>query len=320
MPLTCSIGRIASVVLVVMTGLNVGSVCGQDYPNKPIRIITAPPGGGADIVTRVIAQGLAASSGWQVVVDSRPGSLRMELVAKSAPDGYTLLLEGNDLWISPFLQKTPYDPDRDFSPVTLVDIGPLVLVVHSSLPVKSVKELIALAKARPGELNYASSVVGSGTHLAAELFKAMANVKIVSIPYKGSGPALASLMAGETQLMFPTSGQPELKSAKLRALAVTSREPSALAPGLPTLAASGMPGFEAVNIHGMFVPAKTPGPVVARLNQEIVRVLRQADVKERFLSLSLESVGSSPEELAAAVKSDAARMGKVIKDAGIRAE
>jgi tripartite-type tricarboxylate transporter receptor subunit TctC len=231
-----------------------------------------------------------------------------------------MLLDGNPFWIVPLMQKAPYDFDRDFSFVTLVDTTPLVLVVHASLPVKSVKDLIVLAKARPGELNFASSPAGSTTHLAAELFKAMANINIVFVQYKGSGPALTALIAGETELMFPTTGQPELKSDKLRALAVTSREPSVLAPGLPTLAASGLPGYEAVNIHGMFAPAKTPAPVIQRLNQEIVRVLRQQDVRERFLSAGLDTVGSTPNELAETVRADIARMSKVIKENNIRLE
>jgi tripartite-type tricarboxylate transporter receptor subunit TctC len=309
--------RIAAVA--IMSLMVMGLACAQEFPAKPIRIVTAPPGGGADFVARIVAQGTGAS-GWQVVVDGRPGALRAEVVAKAAADGYTLLLDGNNLWISPFLEKMAYDYTRDFSPVTLVDTTPLVLVVHASLPVKSVQELIALARARPGQLNYASSPVGSPTQLAAELFKSMAGINLVFIPYKGAGQALGSLMSGETEVMFPTSGQPELKSPKLRALAVTSRAPSPLATGLPTLAQSGLPGYEAVNIHGIFAPAGTPIAVVGRLNQEFVRVLKQPEVRERLLAAGLDPAGSSPQELAAVVNSDLTRMSKVIRDGNIKTQ
>jgi tripartite-type tricarboxylate transporter receptor subunit TctC len=243
-------------------------------------------------------------------------------VSKAPPDGYTLLIDAASFWIGPLLQETPYDPVKDFAPVTLTDSAPNVLVVNPSLPVKSVKELIALAKARPGELNYGSSSTGSTPHLAAELFNMMAGVKIVRVPFKGSGPAVISLLGGQVQLMFATAGSvaPHVKSGRLRALAVASLQPSALAPGLPTIAASGVPGYEAVAFEGMFAPAKTPVAIIDRLNQEIVRVLNRAEVKERFFNAGVETVGSTPEEFAAAIKSNVAKWGKLIKDAGIRDE
>ncbi len=305
-----------------MMVLGAGMVFGQNYPNKPIRIVASAAGGSGDFAARLIAQGLTGALGQQVVVDNRGGIIPGEIVSKAPPDGYTLLIDAASFWIGPLLQETPYDPVKDFAPVTLTDSAPNVLVVNPSLPVKSVKELIALAKARPGELNYGSSSTGSTPHLAAELFNNMAGVKIVRVPFKGSGPAVISLLGGQVQLMFATAGSvaPHVKSGRLRALAVASPQPSALAPGLPTIAASGVPGYEAVAFEGMFAPAKTPVAIIDRLNQEIVRVLNRAEVKERFFNAGVETVGSTPEEFAAAIKSNVAKWGKLIKDAGIRDE
>ena len=305
-----------------MMVLGAGMVFGQNYPNKPIRIVASAAGGSGDFAARLIAQGLSGALSQQVVVDNRGGVIPGEIVSKAPPDGYTLLIDAASFWIGPLLQETPYDPVKDFAPVTLTDSAPNVLVVNPSLPVKSVKELIALAKARPGELNYGSSSTGSSPHLAAELFNMMAGVKIVRVPFKGSGPAVISLLGGQVQLMFATAGSvaPHVKSGRLRALAVASLQPSALAPGLPTIAASGVPGYEAVAFEGMFAPAKTPVAIIDRLNQEIVRVLNRAEVKERFFNAGVETVGSTPEEFAAAIKSNVAKWGKLIKEAGIRDE
>ena len=250
------------------------------------------------------------------------GIVTAEAVAKAPPDGYTVLVYGSTIWITPLLQNTPYDPVTDFAPITLVAISPHAIVVHPSLPVKSVRELIALAKAKPGDLNYASLGTGTSTHLGAELFKSMAHVNIVRVPYKSAATQMADLLSGQVQMTFSTTGaaMPHVKSGRLRALAVTSAKPSALMSGLPTVAASGLPGFESGAIYVMFAPSGTPAAIISRLNQETVRYLNQADVKERFFSAGLEAVGSTPEELAAKMKSEMARLGKVIKDAGIRAE
>ena len=304
-----------------MMVLGAGGVSGQDYPSKPIRILTSGAGGASDILARLIAQGISAPLGQPVIVDNRVAIIAIETVAKAPPDGYSLLFYGTLIWLAPFLRdNVPWDPVRDFSPITLVTSEPNVLVAHPSLPVRSVKELIALAKARPGALNYGSSGSGSSGHLAGELFKSMAGVDIVRIPFKSIVLGLPDLMSGQLQLMFPPVGPVDahIKSGRLRALAVTSAQPSALVPGLPTLAASGLPGYEVVALNGIFAPGKTPAAIVNRLNQEMVRVLTRADVKEKFLSTGQEIVGSSPEEFAAAIKSDMARMGKVIRDAGIR--
>ena len=306
----------------MVLGADVAS--GQNYPVKPIRVLTAEPGGGLDVAARIIAQGLTGSLGKQVIVENHgAGAFAAEIVAKAPPDGYSLLLYGSNVWIAPFLRDdVPWDPVRDFSPITLAVRSPNLVVVHPSLPVKSVKELIALARARPGELNYASGSTGSSPHLAAELFKFMARVNIVRIPYRGNAFAYTDLIRGQVQVVFPTAGSvaPYLKSGRLRALAVTTARRSELLPGLPTVAESGLPGYEAASIIGMFAPAATPAAIISRLNDEVVRVLKKPEVKDRFFNVGVEAVGSSPEEFAATVKSEMARLGKMLRDAGIRDE
>lgn len=292
---------------------------GQAYPVKPIRIVTTAPGSANDVVARMIAEKVSVALGQQLIVDNR-GIVAGEIVARSAPDGYTLLSYGSPLWLAPFIRDVPYDPVADFSPVLLTAITPNVLVVHPFLPVKSLKELIALAKARPGELNYGSSSTGATPHLAAELFKTMARVNIVRVPYKGSGPALTALMGGEVQLMFPNAGavMPYLQSGKVRALAVTTLEPSPLAPGLPTMAAAGLPGYESASPLAILAPAKTPAAIVARLNQEMAQAVRSNDLKERLFKYGMEAVGSTPDQMAATMKAEMTKWGKMIKEAGIR--
>ena len=302
--------------------LSGGIVSAQDFPTKPIRIVSAEAGGGNDFAARVVAQGLGGL-GQPVIVENRPsGVIPGAIVAKAQPDGHTLLAYGVSLWMAPFLQDDiPYNPVRDFAPVTLVASSPGVLVVYPGVPANSAKELIALAKSRPGQLDYASTSTGSPAHLAAELFKFMAGIDIVRISYRGAALALIDVMSGQVHLTFGTasSSTPHMKSGKLRALAVTSARPTAVFPGLPTLAST-LPGYEAGSIYGVFVPAKTPVLIVNRLNREIVRHLQTAEVKERFLNVGVDVVGSSPGELAAAVNSDMVRLGKIIKDAGIRAD
>ena len=296
-------------------------VSGQDYPNKPIRIVTAVAGGGSDFYARQIAQGISCPLGQSVIVDNRGGGvIPMEAASKAPADGYTLLVNGANTWILPLVQKTSYDAVSDFSPISLIVREVNVLAVHPSVPVKSVKELIALAKARPGELNYGSSGVATPPHLCTELFKSMAGVNLVHVAYKGGAAATTALLAGEVQVPIIDAAliTPHAKSGKLSALAVTSATPSPLVPDLPTIAASGLPGYEWIGMTAIFAPGKTPGAIINRLNQEIVRVINRTDVKERFSTAGAEAAGSSPEELAAIIKSDIAKMGKVIKDAGIR--
>ncbi len=297
----------------------------QNYPNKPIRLIASEAGGGGDMAARLIGTGLTKALGQQVVVDNRGGGGNVvgPLLARSSPNGYTLLLFGSTLWITPLLHsESLYDPLKDFSFVALTSRSPNVLVVHPSLPIKSVQELIAYAKSKPGNLNYGSGAAGASTHLAGELFKEMAHVDIVRVPYKGSGPAMNAVMSGAIQVMFSTTGAAvaQVKAGRLRALAVTSADPSPLAPGLPTVAASGVPGYESVSKDGIFAAAHTPAAIINRLNQLISQVVNESDIRARFLNAGVEAVGSSPQVLEAAVKSDIATISKLIKDTGMRAD
>jgi tripartite-type tricarboxylate transporter receptor subunit TctC len=247
----------------------------------------------------------------------------METVARAAPDGHTLLLASGSLWISQFLRaNVPWDPLRDFSPITLAVTLPNIIVVHPSLPVKSVKELIALARSRPGAFNYSSGQIGSSSHLAGELFRSLAGVTIQHVAYKGGGPAILALLGGEVQVSFPNAGSasPHIQSGRMRALAVASARPSPLLPGLPSAADAGLPGYETAAILAVFAPAKTPAAIVDRLNREIVRILNRADVRQRLFDSGAEVVASSPAELLAAMKADMAITGKLVREAGIRAE
>ena len=302
--------------------LGAGIVAGQDYPNKPIRISTVQTGGGTDGLARLIASGISGPLGQPVIVENRPTIIAIQTAIKAPPDGYTMLIVGAALWTQTLLQTKPlWDPVNDLAPITAAVSMPILIVVHPSLPVKSVKELIALAKARPGALNWASGTVGGATHLAAELFKSMATVDIVGIPYKGSGNSINALLGGEVHLGFENSVAvaPHLRSGRIRALAVGSLLPSALTPGVPTVTDS-VPGYRAEGYQGIWAPAKTPAPMIRRLNQEIVRVLNMPDVKQKILDSGAEPYGNSPEEFATLIKSDLVRLGKVIKDAGIKLE
>ena len=280
-------------------------------------------GGGNEIAGRIIAQAITDGLGQQVIVDNRggaSGAIAGELLAKAPPDGYTLLYYGSTIWLLPFLRsKVPFDPLKDFAPVSLATSAPFFLFVHPAVPAKSVKELIALAKTRPGELNYGSAGSGAATHLSAELFKVVAGVDIVRIAYKGSALAMTGLLAGEVQMMLTSAagGLSHVKSGRLRALAVASAKPSPLAPEIPTMASAGLPGYEAASMSGMFAPARTPAALINLLNQQIVRALARPDVKERFLNAAIEAVGSTPAEFAAILRSDMAKWSKVIRDAGI---
>jgi tripartite-type tricarboxylate transporter receptor subunit TctC len=291
----------------------------QEYPNRTVRIYTSNIGGSNDILSRMIAQDLSGVFGHPVVVENRGGIIAAVAVAKTPPDGYNVLINSGTWYIASFLSKLSYDPLKDFAPVTITTSTPNLLVVHPTLPVKSVKELIALAKARPGELNYGAAGIGGAGHLSAEYFKSLAKVDIVNVQYKGSGRSAPALVAGEIQMLFSdyTPLEPHIVSGRIRPLAVTSERPSVLFPNLPTVAAS-LPGYVSVANSGAFVPAGTPPAIIARLNREIVRFLKTADVRDRLLKVGSEVVASSPEELAAWMKSDMARWGKVIKDGGIK--
>lgn len=309
--------------MAVFACCSAGITPAQSYPHKPVRIITSEVGGGADFQARLIGHGISAALGQQVIIENRGGGvIPGNNVAKALPDGYTLLYTGSAHWLLPFMRdNVPYDPVKDFAPVTLPVRAPNLLVVHPSVAAQSVKELIALAKAKPGALNYGSGAPGSSSHLAPELFKALAGVDIVRVPYKGTGPAINDLLGGQLQMMFSNASSvtPHVKAGRLRALGVSSAQPSALAPGVPTVSA-GLPGFESVSNLGIFAPARTPTAVIRRINEEVVRYLETADAKERMLNAGVETVASTPEHLAAVVKSEMARMGKIIRSVGIRAD
>ena len=298
--------------------------CGQIPSNKPLRIVTGGTGGATDFAARLIGQGVTANTGQSVIVDNRAsGVVVSETVAKSPPDGYTLLLYGSPMWLLPSMrERVSWDPMRDFSPITLAVSSPNVLVVHPSLPVKSVKDLIVLARARPGELNYASGGSGATPHLAAEFFKALAKVQVVRVNYRGAGPAMNDVIAGQVQIMFANAAaaMPQVKAGRLRALGVTSARPSSLFPGLATVAETGLPGYKVETIYGVFAPTKTPEATTDRLHQDIVRVLTTPETREKFLNVGVEVVASTQAQLASAVASEMAILGKVIKDGGIRDE
>lgn len=299
----------------VMSVVGANAAYTQDYPAKVIRIVTSPPGGSNDFVARLLVKGLTEKLGWQIVIDNRATILAPEVVMRTAPDGYTLLVTGGTFITGHLFDKLPYEPLRDFAPITLTHRQPNILVVHPSLPVKTVKELIAVAKAKPGQLNYASSGVGSTNHLSGELFNAMTGTKIVRINYKGVGPAVTAMLSGEVHLMYANLAavSAHLEAGRLRPLAITSAEPSPLRPGLPTMAASGLPGFETVVITGVYAPAGTPGVIVNRLQQEILRAIHLSEIKERFSSIGIETVGSSPQELTAAMKAEITRTERLAK-------
>jgi tripartite-type tricarboxylate transporter receptor subunit TctC len=292
-----------------------GAAHAQDaYPTKLIRIVTAAPGSNNDWGARLVAQELTPRLGQQVIVENR-GSIGVEVVAKAPPDGHTLLFYGSVAWIQPLLTSVTWDPFRDLAPITLSMRSPNVVVVHPSVPVKSIKELIALAKAKPGELNYGAGGSGASPHLAAELFKFMAGVNIQRINYKGTGPSMVGLLAGEVHLMFPGLGSvtPHMKSGKVRALAVTTPSRSKLAPSLPAVIET-VPGYESESLICFFAPARTPAAIIAKLNSEINHVMRTTDAR-RLNEAGVEAAATTPDELLALMKTDTARMIKLVKSA-----
>ncbi len=298
-----------------------------NYPNKPIRIVVPQSAGGStDLTARLIAQKLSDAVGQPVVVDNRPGAgsiIGTDLVAKATPDGYTLLVVASSITINPSLhRKLPFDPMRDLAPITQLSAFPNMLVVHPSLPVKSVQDLIALARAKPGQINYGSSGTGTGTHLSAELFKSMTGVDMVHVPYKGGGPAVTALLGGQVQLNFATipSVLPYVRAGKLRAVAVTTSRRSPAAPDVPTIAESGVPGYDHGPWNGMLAPAKTPKAIIARLNAEVARIVHMPEAKAVLVHEGAEPVGNTPEEFAAIIRTETAKWAKVIKAAGIKAD
>ncbi len=298
-------------------------MCVAQYPERPVRVIVPfAPGGGTDITARLISQRLAESFGQTFIVDNRPGAgsmLGTEIAARATPDGYTLLVVSPEFTVNPSLQpKVPYDALRDFAPVMRITLGQYILAVRPNVPATSVKTLIAYAKANPNVLSYGSSGPGSANHLSGELFKSMAGIDMVHVPYKGSGPSTTAFLAGDVQVLFSstTAIVPHIKSGRVRALAVTGPRRSPMAPEIPTVSESGLSGFEVTGWYGILVPAKTPPPIVARLNAEANRVL--PSLKERYAELGSETVGGTAREFADFLAQDVAKWAKVVKASGAR--
>jgi tripartite-type tricarboxylate transporter receptor subunit TctC len=320
--------RVSATALFAVFTTSASVVQAQTFPTKPIRyIIPFAPGGGQDLVGRALAPRLAEGFGQQVLIDNRPGGgtiLGAELAARAVPDGYTIFMASNtSMSINPNLHaKLPYDPIKDFAPITRIATAANMLVVHPSMPVRSVKELAAFAKARPDQLNYGSSGSGTPAHLAGVMFNEAASVKLVHVPYKGSSPALTAIVSGETQLMFATitSSLTFVRSQRLRALAVTSAQRSPTMPALPTIAESGFPGYEAITWYGVVAPAGTPPAVLNRLHSEFIKVLNNAEFKSWLLNQGAEAAPSTPEALAAQVKRELALYASIIKKSGMKAD
>jgi tripartite-type tricarboxylate transporter receptor subunit TctC len=320
--------RPASVLFAAMITLPAGGAWAQaGYPVKPVRLVVpSSPGGGTDITARILAPKLTELLGQQVVVENRAGAgtmIGIEVVAKSAPDGYTLLMGLSTLAINPAMyKKVPYDAVRDFTPISQIITAPNMLVVHPSIPVKTVKELIAFTRARPGQLNYASAGHGTNPHLSMELFLSMTGLKVVHIPYKGLAPGIVDLLAGHVSLATATmlTGLPHVKSGRLRCLGTTGSKRAAVLPEFPTIAEAGVPGYEASQWYGVLAPAQTPKEIVTRLHVELTRILQAPDMRQRLVADGTDPVGSSPDEFARYIKSELTKWGKVARDAGIQPE
>ncbi len=318
----------AAAVLALLPALAVPAASAAGWPEKPIRVILSVPAGATpDVTARLVFPGLSQQLGVPLVADNRAGGggvIGAEIAAKSAPDGHTLFISSpGALTILPHLRKgLPYDTLRDFAPVSLISIGPFVLMAHPSVPAKNIGELIALAKAQPGKLNYASAGNGVANHLAGELFKQMAGIDIVHVPYKGAPQAVSDVLAGHMQLMFNSVAPivPYIKAGRVRVLGIASLQRSPQMPDLPTISESGVPGFEAVNWFGLFAPAKTPKPVIDRINAAVVATVKSPEMQARFIALGADPVGSSVAEFTAFVKRDLEKYEKVVRISGARVD
>ena len=312
---------VVAIMLVAWTGLSAA----QTYPTRPIRFI-APfaAGGGTDLIARTLAQRLTEALGQSVIVDNRSGAnavIGTDLASKAPPDGYTIMIATPTVTVNPSMVKNlPYDAIRDFAPISLVATSPHLLAVHPSLPAKSVKELVALAKARPGQLTFASGATGGSSHLSAELFSSIAGIKMINVPYRGTGQAVLAIVTGEVSMGFNDvmTNLPQMKAGRLRGLAVTSLKRSAAVPELPTIAESGYPGFQSGVWYGVLAPARTPPEIVARLNTELVKIVRTPAFLQRLNAEGGEAVGSTPEYFGDFIKKETARWAKIIKEANIR--
>ena len=316
------------IVVTLLVGVGIQPLIADEYPTRPIRMIVPfPPGGGNDLLARSISQPLSQAIGQSVVVDNRAGAggqIGATLAAAAAPDGYSIFLGSiGNLTFLPVLQsKLQYEPVRDFAPVTLLATSPFILVMNPTVPAKSVKELIALAKAQPGKLNYGSAGLGSSLHMTAELFKLESGADITHVPYKGTGPALIDLLSGQVQMLFSTmpSVVPHVKSGKLRALGVSSTKRAAVVPDVPTIAEAGVPGFEVLNWQGIVVPKKTPEAIIRKLNRALIEALKSPDTIAALAKQGLDAAGGTPEQFGALMKSEIDKYGKVAKAANLRLE
>ena len=310
----------------VLLALAAPATAQSDYPNRPVRlIIPFPPGGSNDVVGRMIGTQLSEKLGKQVIIDNRAGAggvVGTEIASKAPADGYTLLVISLAHAVNPWLYKLPYDPVKDFAPIGVMGSGPNVVVVHPSLPVNSIKDLIALAKKQPGELQYASAGIGSFQHLGGELFKLEAGVDILHVPFKGGGPAMIDVVGGHTKVMFSSLVQttPHIKTGKLRALGVGSKERSKVLPDVPSVAEAGVPTYEAVNWWGILFPAGVQRPMVDKVNADLVKALATQNVKTRLGELGVEAYSSTPEQFGQWMASETARWGKLIREAGLKVE
>ena len=319
--------HLVSASMLFMGASMVHAQSASSYPTRPVRIVVPQsPGASTDLTARLLAQKLTPVLGQTVIVDNRPGAgslLGTEVVAKATPDGHTLLVVASSLTLNPVLRKNlGYDPVRDFAPITQISSFANMITVHPAVPVKTVQDLIALAKSKPGALNYGSSGAATGTHLSAELFKYMTGTDMVHVPYKGGGPAVQALLGGQVQLNFATisSVLPHVRAGKLRAVAVTTAKRSSVVPEVPTIAESGVPGYDHGPWNGFLAPAKTPRAVIARLSEETIRILHAPETKAFFVNEGAEAVGNKPEEFAAIMRSEIAKWSKVVAAAGIRAD
>jgi tripartite-type tricarboxylate transporter receptor subunit TctC len=323
----CSLRQFVSMLVLVLGWFSASPALADVYPSRPIRLVVGYAAGGAtDVIARLVGQKLSEALGQPVVIENRPGAgatVASDMVARSAPDGYTIFMSTIANTINSSLYpKLPFDFVRDFSPITLVASIPNVLVVHPSVPAKDLKEFIALAKSKPGEINFASSGSGSSIHLSGELFNLVAGVKLIHIPYKGSAPAMTDLIGGQVQSMFDNlpSALPYIKAGKLRALGLTSNVRSAAVPTIPTLAEAGLPGCEIISWFSLSAPAKTPNEIIARLNAETAKALMQPDIKEKLAAMGAEPIPSTPEAAAAFIKTETAKWAQVVKASGARVD
>jgi tripartite-type tricarboxylate transporter receptor subunit TctC len=320
-------GTLPCVLLAATLTLSASApVVAQEYPTKPVKIVVAfPPGGGADLIARVVAQRLTTGFGQQFIVENKPGaggSIGFRSGIMSPPDGYTLTIISSSYAVNPSLYKLDYDPVADITPVIEISQGPLLVVVHPSLTVRNLKELIALAKSKPGQLNFATGSQGTGSHLATELLASMAGIKITVVNYKGIGPALTDTIGGQTNAMITTAAValPHVKSGRLRALAVTTSTRVPAEPDIPTVAESGVPGYEVVFWYGLVGPKRLPRPIVDRLNAEVTKALKLKETAEQLQSDGQSPAGGSPEQLLATIKKEIVVWRKVVRDAGVKAE